>query len=43
MQSPEIGQPEYFYRENMPPPPDTPAPSQNGGTRLIDRVRNQLF
>ncbi len=43
MQSPEIGQPEYFYRENMPPPPDTPAPSQNGGMRLIDRVRNQLF
>jgi penicillin-binding protein 1A len=43
MQSPETGQPEYFYRENMPPPPDTPVPVPNGGTRLIDRVRNQLF
>jgi penicillin-binding protein 1A len=43
MQSPETGQPDYFYRENMPPPPDTPAPVPNGGTRLIDRVRNQLF
>lgn len=43
MQSPEIGQPEYFYRENMPPPPDAPAPVPDGGTRLIDRVRNQLF
>jgi penicillin-binding protein 1A len=43
MQSPETGQPEYFYRENMPPPPDTPVPVPNGGTRLIDRARNQLF
>jgi penicillin-binding protein 1A len=43
MQSPETGQPDYFYRENMPPPPDTPAPVPNGDTRLIDRVRNQLF
>lgn len=43
MQSPETGQPEYFYRENMPPPPDAPVPVPNGGTRLIDRVRNQLF
>ncbi len=43
MQSPETGQPDYFYRENIPPPPDTPAPVPNGDTRLIDRVRNQLF
>ncbi len=43
MQSPETGQPEIFYRENMPPPSDAPPPAQNGETRLIDRVRNQLF
>jgi len=46
MQAPEnseTGQPEYFYRENMPPPPDAPPPVPSEGTRLIDRVRNQLF
>jgi penicillin-binding protein 1A len=43
LQSPETGQPDYFYRENVPPPPDGPVPQPNGGERLIDRVRNQLF
>ena len=40
---PETGQPDYFYRENVPPPPEAPAPQPNGGERLMDRVRNQLF
>jgi penicillin-binding protein 1A len=43
LQSPETGQPDYFYRENVPPPSDAPAPQPNGGERLVDRVRNQLF
>jgi penicillin-binding protein 1A len=43
LQSPENGQPEYFYRENVPPPSDAPAPQPNAGERLVDRVRNQLF
>jgi len=43
MEAPETGQPEYFYRENMPPPADAPPPVPSGETRLIDRVRNQLF
>lgn len=46
MQAPEnseTGQPEFFYRENMPPPSDAPPPVPSEETRLIDRVRNQLF
>jgi penicillin-binding protein 1A len=43
LQAPETGQPDYFYRENVPPLSDAPAPQPNGGDRLIDRVRNQLF
>jgi len=46
MQAPEnseTGQPEFFYRENMPPPADAPLPVPSEETRLIDRVRNQLF
>ncbi|MCG6875984.1 MAG: penicillin-binding protein 1A [Betaproteobacteria bacterium] len=39
----ETGQPEYFYRENIPPPSDALPPVPNEGMRLIDRVRNQLF
>jgi penicillin-binding protein 1A len=43
MQSPETGQPEFFYRENVPPLPDATVAQPTDPTRLIDRARNQLF
>ena len=43
MQTTDAGQPEYFYRENLPPQAGSAVTAEPDGTRLLDKVRSQLF